>query len=228
MEIQKTFNTTKKEIESKKYNIFIGISIGNRWFTKENLRGYLKLALNYTKDKVLVLIADKIHFINYSVRNKSNTKKANLRRVLRKGDKFEKLLKELISELPIEKQSKIRILHWRDYEKDDEFYKKYSSIIYKEFNSKNDFKEDMLQIVKKSTKDRDFLEEEYLILSKYMLEEFVVLYSGVKIKNEYYSLYFYPQNTLLSGFIRKIQKRKVFSKLRKKLPKEKVSLAIVN
>ena len=70
MKIKKIFNTTKKEIESKKFNIFIGISLGNKWFTKENLQEYLNWALENTKEKVLILIADKIHIINYNVRNK--------------------------------------------------------------------------------------------------------------------------------------------------------------
>ena len=76
MGIQQLFNTTKKDIESKKYNIFIPICLGNKFFTKKNTKKYLLWAIDHTKDKVLVLIADKIQAINYDVRN-NNTEEYN-------------------------------------------------------------------------------------------------------------------------------------------------------
>jgi len=227
MEIKKTFNTTEKEIESKKFNIFIGISLGNKWFTKENLREYLDWALEHTKDKVLFWVGDKIQAINYNVRNKNHSKYNN-NRALKNGIKTKDILKELISELPKEKQKKIKILRWEEYEKYDSFYKKFTPIIYNEFETNPKFKKEILQLIKKLITDRKFSDEEYLELSKYLLEEFVGSYSGIKYELDYYGMYLYPQESLLHHFIEKLQQGKIFPELNKELPKEKVALAIIN
>ncbi len=227
MKIQKTFNTTKEEIESKKFNIFIGISLGNKWFTKENLREYLNWALEHTKDKVLFWIGDKIQAINYNVRNKNHSKYNN-NRALKNGLKIREMLKDLISELPREKQNKIKILRWGEYEEYDEFCKKYTSIIYNEFKKNPKFQKEILQLIKKLITDRKFSDEEYLELSKYLLEEFVGSYSGINYELNYYGMYLYPQESLLHHFIEKLQQGKIFPELNKKLPKEKVALAIVD
>jgi len=227
MEIRKTFNTTKKEIKSKKFNIFIGVSLGNKWFTKENLREYLNWALEHTKEKVLFFIADKIHSINYEIRGGYN-KKRSLSVALRNGEKIKKIVEELISELPKEKQNKIQILRWEEYEKYDKFYSKYNPVIYEEFEKNDEFKKELLNLTKIMIKDKKFSKEEYLELSKYLLEEFFSIYSGIFYKGIYYGMYPYPLDTALSSFIEKIQKGKIFPQLNKKLPKEKVALTILN
>jgi len=227
MKIQKIFNTTISEINSKKFNIFIGISLGNKWFTKENFQEYLNWALEHTKDKVLFWIGDKIQAINYNVRNKNHSKYNN-NRALKNGLKIREMLKDLISELPREKQNKIKILRWEEYEEYDEFCKKYTSIIYNEFKKNPKFQKEILQLIKKLITDRKFSDEEYLELSKYLLEEFVGSYSGINYELNYYGMYLYPQESLLHHFIEKLQQGKIFPELNKKLPKEKVALAIVN
>jgi len=229
MKIQKTLNTTKEEIESKKFNIFIGISLGNKWFTKENLREYLNWALEHTKDKVLFWVGDKIQAINYNVRNKNHSKyNNNNNRALKNGLKIKEMLKELIFELPKEKQNKIKILRWEEYEKFDAFDKKYTPIIYNEFETNPKFLFEILQLIKQLRTDRKFSDEEYLELSKYLLEEFVGSYSGINYELNYYGMYLYPKESLLHHFIEKLQQGKMFPELNKKLSKEKVALAIVN
>jgi len=228
MKVQKIFNTTKKEIESKKFNIFIGISLGNKWFTKKNLRGYLNWALEHTKNKVLFLIADKIHAINYCVRNKKHSQESNLKKALKEGRKVKKIILKLIAELPKERQNKIKILRWEEYKKYDKFSKKYTSILYNGFEKNAKFQKEILKIIKDSIKDKNFSDEEYLKLSEYFLEEFTAIYSGIKDELNYYGMYIYPQDTLISSFVENIQQAQIFKKLNKKLPKEKVALAIIN
>lgn len=228
MKIQKTFNTTKKEIESKKFNIVIGISLGNKWFTKENLREYLNWALENTKDKVLVLIADKIQAINYNIRNRKKSKARNLRVALKNGLKIKNLIEKLILEFPKEKQNKIEIFNWEQYEKFDKFYSKFAPIIYNEFEKNPKFQKEILQLIKKSLIDKKFSDKEYLELSKYLLEETIFTYSGMLTNNVYYGMYIYPSTTPNLLFIEKLQQGKIFPELNKKLPKEKVALAIVN
>jgi len=45
MNIKKYIATNKKEVESKVFNIYIGISIRNKYFTSENIKKYIDWAL---------------------------------------------------------------------------------------------------------------------------------------------------------------------------------------
>ena len=50
-------------------NIFLGISLGNKYFTEERVKRYLLWSLSQTKEAVAILIPDKIHPINYEVKS---------------------------------------------------------------------------------------------------------------------------------------------------------------
>src|SRR3989344_1568465 len=224
MKIQNLFNTNIEEIASRKFNILIAISIGNKWFlSTENLEEYLRWALKHTKDKVLVLIADKIQIINYNVRN-MGSKEYNLRRALKEGQKIKELIEDVISKFTSEQKEQIEILKWDDYKARDKFYPKILPLINREFKKNHLFKSDILNLIKSSIKDKEFSEEEYFELSKYLIEEFALCYSGVYLDNNYYGLYLYPTLFPISLFIEKIQQGKIFSELTKKLPREKVAL----
>ena len=234
MKIREYFNTTKEEVESKKYNIFIAICLGNKFFlngteiNKKNLREYLNWSLEHTKDKVLILIADKIQATNYNVRNKNNTKGVNMRRVLRDGTRIKESLNKLVVELPKDKQNKIKIIKWEEYERQDPFYSETTNLVYEEFKKDKKFKEEVLSDVKTSVTDRKFSEEEYLKLCNYVLDEFSLVYSGLEYEEDYYGMFIYPGMDSTSYFIENLQKGKIFPELNKKLPKEKVALVIMN
>lgn len=72
----KYFNVTKEEIDKKIFNIFVGISLGNKLLTPELAKKYIKWAYNNTKDDTLILIADKIDIINWQVFRGLNKKEA--------------------------------------------------------------------------------------------------------------------------------------------------------
>ena len=70
MEIKKTFNTTIKEIESKKFNILLPICVGNRFFLDntsppENISKYLEWALKNIdfKAKYIIAIKEQIKYL---------------------------------------------------------------------------------------------------------------------------------------------------------------------
>jgi len=70
VDITEIIGATKKEIKEKGFNIFVAISLGNKWFSKENLKEYILWALKQTKSKkLIIIIADGLHAINYEVRN---------------------------------------------------------------------------------------------------------------------------------------------------------------
>jgi len=236
MEIKEIFNTTKREIESKKFNIFIAICLKNKFFlngnsiNEENLKFYLNLALKNTKEKVLFLIADKIQVTNYNARCHDNeqARRYNSRRVLRDGDQIKENLREFAKKLPKEIQDKIDILQWEEYENTDSFCKKTTNLVYKEFGGNLEFREHVFNVIKKTMTDRPFTDKQYWEMCNYLLDEFSLVYSGLTFKEKYYGLFFYPQMDSTSHFIEDLKSKKIFSELAAKLPKEKVALAIVS
>jgi len=212
--IKKVIGSSKEEIEKKKFNIYIGISLGNKWFTKKNIREYIVWALKHTKNKVVILIADKLHSINYEIRGGYNHERA-VKKALREGNKFLKLLKGIISGLPDEKKEKIDIIRWEKLEKISE-HKKAVKILYREFNKNKDFKKHISRIVKQSM-EKEFSEKEIEKLSYYVLNELPEMLRGFYYKKDYYNAYIYPFYMSVADFVEKLQKKKLFPRLYDKL-----------
>lgn len=233
MEIREYINTTKKDVDSQKYNIFIPICLGNKFFMEknlinENVEKYLNWALEHTKNKILFLVADKVQYTNYYVRNKRKTEKASLNRVLKDGKEIKKGLEKLVKKLPKNKRDKVDIIQWEDYENYDSFYCKTTSLVYKEFKNNKDFRKEVLRAVKNTVTDRKFDEDKYLKLCNYVLDEFSLSYSGVDYKKYYYEMMIYPKTDSTVYFFEEIKSGKSFPKLHEKLPKEKVAVVILN
>lgn len=122
MRIATYLNTTESDLQSRKFNIFIGISLGNKYFSKENIKDYLLWALENTKEKVAILIPDKIHAVNYEVRSKYSKERAeNL--AFREGEKVKAVVENILSEIESEKRALLNILKWESIETDEQkFY----------------------------------------------------------------------------------------------------------
>lgn len=231
--IQEYLSTTKERVELKEYNILIPICLGNRFFMErnsvtKNVEVYINWALDHTKNKVVVLVVDKIQDTNYYVRHSNKTKKASLRNVLKAGKEIKDSLEKLVSQFPKSRQNKIEIIQWEEYEQTDSFFYSTVQLVYKEFKDNEHFKNRVLHAVKTSVVDRKFSEEQYLKLCEYVLDEFSVAYSGVEYNNEYYGLYIYPETDSVVHFIEEIKRGEIFKSLHDKLPKEKIALAILN
>jgi len=55
---------TKESILNKEHNLWIGVSFGNKWFTKENVEELIKFGLEHTKESLLVLVPGRLHATN--------------------------------------------------------------------------------------------------------------------------------------------------------------------
>ena len=136
---------TIEEVKSKKFNIYAGISLGNKWFTKENIKSYILWGLKHTKNRFGIVIADTLQIVNYKVLEHMS-EQASTRKALREGDKFIALINEILKELPEDKKNLVDIIRWEDLKK-DQFYKiAYPIFLYK-------FKED--DLFRKEIKLRD-------------------------------------------------------------------------
>jgi len=208
---------SEKEVKSKKFDIYIGVSLGNKWFTKENIKQYILWCIKYTKSKVAVLIADTLHSINYEVRNRESSDKA-LKRAIKEGDKFEKIVKEIISELPKDQQKIIEILRWEDV-KEDPFNKKFIPFFFNEFKTNLKFKEEILKLVKGFTKkdSKNFSQKDIEKLCEYILIELPEILHGFIHKRIYYNCYVYPYDSPLTRMVEKIQNKTLFPHFHKKI-----------
>jgi len=63
---------SEKKVKSKKFNIYLGISLHNKWFTKNNMKESILWGLKHTKKRFGLVIADTLQAINYENKDISN------------------------------------------------------------------------------------------------------------------------------------------------------------
>ena len=78
MQLQNIRGGNRQELQDRHYQIGVGISLGSKWFSVENITELVKWSLQYTKDRVIVYIADSIHAINLEVRKDISKEKAEI------------------------------------------------------------------------------------------------------------------------------------------------------
>ena len=138
MRIAGGLNFNPESLKLKRYNVFIGLSLGNRYFKDpNNIKDFLSWSLKNSTSDVLIFIPDKIHAINYQVKDKYRYEKA-LRTALRKGQQIKQQVEEVSLQFdPIQKQ-RIKILTWADIEKSGD-YERRKKILYEEFANNPQF-----------------------------------------------------------------------------------------
>jgi len=221
MKIKTYLNTTKEEVESKKYNIWVGISLGNKYFTQENIEEFIKWALVYTKDDVLVVVADDIHAINIEVFNKRSMF-GSLRLAQRKGIEKIEEVRGIVFNLSKEDQNRIHIAHWNEVI-NSKYHKFREDILFDEFKNNKPFHDYILEIIKEGRKDRieKLNQKDFERLAEYILREIPVFINGVKYKTnegwKTYSLIVYPGLNKLDELLMGLQKQTMFPEIVSKI-----------
>lgn len=220
MRIETYLGTNQDEVASRKFNIWIGISLGNSYFTKENVKQYIKWATTYTKDDVLVVIADKIRVINHEVISGKSESRA-LKLANREGDKKEEEVKEVLADIPSEVAGKVRVARWDDVNS-SKYHQYRLGVLYEEFGKRTDFYEYVLSIIKEARSDRELTSEKLKGLADYVLREIPVFINGVKYKisdNEWrtYGLIPYPGISKLDKLFIGLQEGSLFPDLASRL-----------
>jgi len=217
MKIKTYLNCNEQEIKSKKFNIFVGISLGNKYFTKENVKKYILWALENTKDDVLVLIADKNHAINYEVLNNYTPKRA-LQVALRKGIETEESVKKIVRGLPKEKHHLIKICKWEDARK-SYYYQDKIKILLNEFKKNSKFHDFIIKIIQENLGNRasNLNVEQLDKIALYVLDELPIILNGVEFEGKIYDLHPYPGLSSLDDLFMNLQNGKMFPKLAKML-----------
>ncbi len=219
LETKKVIGATKKEVEDRNFNVWIGISMGNKWFRdKENIKQNISWALRNTKEDILIVIADKLHSINYQVRNKLSEEKA-MKLALLKGNEYCGFLNKIIKNFNPNEQKRINVIHWHDIER-NEMHAKIELAIQQEFKNNEEFRKFIFQIVKDGVKrdtSRTYDKIQINKLARYVLEELPDFLHGIEYEEKkYYNLYTYPYSSSLLETLEDFQKNNHFSYLGEK------------
>lgn len=208
---------SNEELEQKKYNIGVGISLGNKWFTPEHILELVQWSLRYTKEYVVVYVADSIHALNIEARTGKNPSAAK-RSALKLGNEILNAVKDNIdTTLNAEDQNKIVYAHWEELL--DEHYQKKVAYLYSFFEDNETFKECILSLVKEHTsqEERIFSEEALRKMAQYILEEIPECLARVQIGGILVDAYTYPFDGALTLFIEKLQKGELFPEIKKEI-----------
>lgn len=217
MKLYKVRGGSEKLVHNRAYNIGVGISLGNKWFSAENILGLIEWSLENTKDFVVVYIADSIHAINIEVRYRKSPEKSK-EKAIKMGDKILKEVKELVRKRFTDEQLK-RIHYVRWYElltpefqkKVDFLYKKYKTDVLfrnKIINLTNDFLE---------REERIFSHEDKVKLGEYIIEELPEILNRVPANDLVFDAHVYPFDGKLPELVDDIQRGIIFPEIKKEI-----------
>ena len=209
--------TTENEVRHKKFNIYVAISLGNKWFTKKNISEYISWALENSKSKVVILVADTLHAINYEVRNNLTAEKAR-KKALLEGDKFSDIIKGIVNEFPAEQQKRLDIVRWDAMKRENSFMKQ-KKILSEEFKTNKTFRGSIMHILESHIikENRNFSEEQKESLCIYIIEELPEIMNGFIYNGICYNLFPYPQDSLLWQFAKQLQEGSIYPDISKQL-----------
>jgi len=206
----KLFGINEEELNSKLFNIFIGISLGNKFLNKELAEEYLRFALEKTKEKVVVLIADEIDAINWEI-FRDFSKEDALEKVKNKGEGLAEMFQNIISKLESETNEnlheKVRVIKWIDIKTKN--FLTAEKFIVEEYENNFEFKERILYFVDEYAKIRkkSVSDEERDKLASYIIAELPTLIQGIEYDKDLYQIVFYPTyvSSGMSEFVLDIQ-----------------------
>jgi tRNA-dependent cyclodipeptide synthase len=218
MIIKNIYNTTLDRITNKEHNIYIGISIGNKYFTKERVGAYLDWAIENSKNPPIIFLADTIQAYNYmafkgySEEDALSTAKYHgnsIRGMILRLINYRKINTKIIKDIDIIGVEDI----WTKQHEEDRIF------LEKEIEINNPFREKIYALMQQMLPEGKLNKDNIKTASKYILSELPIQYN-IKYKGTHYDLYPYP-GKIVSEFLNDIQNRKIFPEvaLRLHIPK---------
>ncbi len=214
MELHQIRSGNKEELEAKAYNIGVGISLGNKCFTPETIVDLVKWSLQYTREQVIVYIADSIHAINEEVRGRMSPERA-MARSLRKGTEILQEVKNIIDQNFAE-EDKQRIVYVTWNEIVDAEYEKKLAWLMRFFYESPVFADRIKNIVRAniSREQRSFNEEDISRLAMYIISEMPEVLCRVPMRQYACDAYVYPLDGELTQLVEQIQNGEVFPEVK--------------
>lgn len=216
MRIESLFNTTLEEIESKKWNPYLGISINNKAFTAAYLAEYMNWAVDHARERAAVLVVDIIQHINNEVLDRKKPAGA-IEKALRKADEVQLLCEQAAATLAPEKRGKLVLLEWADLVCEDDF--RHNLLVLRgEYAANRPFREALLAISRDNLGpivqrlDASGVER----LTEYVVNELPELIAGFHHDNIHFTLNVYPGKiaSIYAGLLEFDFFREILAKLR--------------
>ena len=213
MNLYKIRGGNKIDLDSKKYTINVGISLGNKWFTAQNTTDLIQWALEHTKDVVILNVVDLIHSINLEVSEKLSKADA-LDKAIKLGKEFLSEIQNLV-QTKFSAQDKKRIIFttWNDVVTPE--YKRKVDALYTFYDSNEVFKNTIHDMVRKyiSRKNIIYSESDIHKLGNYIIEELPEITCCVPIAGVVCDAYVYPFDGEVTRMVEQIQKGEIFSEI---------------
>jgi tRNA-dependent cyclodipeptide synthase len=167
------------EIIERKHNIWIGISLSNKFFTRDNIKSLIQFALEHTKEKVLVWIPGRIHATNYYIDRVSRADA--LKRAFEDEDNYKKMVNDILQEFPKNEANKVVVANYEDTCTPKHIKQK--EALLREFSKRGRFYDDVIEIVSEIIKSRGrtYSMERAEALSLYVISELPMFVDGVQV-----------------------------------------------
>ncbi len=217
MELHQVRGGTQEDALNRKYNIGVGISLGNKWFTLENTTELAKWALAHTRDFTVIYVADEIHAINLEVRKRISYEKA-LKLANEAGDIFLRDIKEKVKkEFSEDEKSRIVYAKWNELVTPE--YKNKVAYLYSEYATNDTFREAIHGIVKEfvAHERRHFSNKDINRFGDYIIEELPEMLTRVPIGGRIYDANAYPFDGEIVQLAEQIQLGTSFPEIKKNI-----------
>lgn len=206
------------DIENRRYNLWLGISIDNKFFTPINIHALIQFALRFTKEKILLLVPGRMHATNYYYFEKQRRAEA-LKRGFADEDRVRENLQQIIATLPTTLQRAITIANYDDISTPR--FIKQRETLFREFGRQEKLYTDVLAVTRemvlarKRTPTAHFLES----LALYVIQELPLFLDGIQTLNHstVYNAILYPGMGKLDELVQKIKTEGEYATLRDKL-----------
>lgn len=205
------------ELEARSYNIGVGISLGNKWFTTQNIVDLVKWSLQYTREIVVVYVADSIHAINLEVRNRISSGRAMTRSTRMGSEIIQSVREQIEKSISQDDLKKIVYVTWNEII--DAKYERKMAFLIRLFFSSENFRNKVTSIVRDGVakEARKFTDDEIQKLSMYILHEMPELICRVPMKEYRCDAYVYPFDGELTRLAEQIQKGEVFPEIKENI-----------
>lgn len=210
------FHVTQEEINKKLFNVFVGISLGNKLLTPELAEKYVKWAHTNTRDNAVILVADDIDTVNWMVFRGLGRKEAE-EKVRQKGYGMKGMFDKAIRNLARQENdptyiANVHIIFWSDIK--NKGYDHLKEILAEEYKTNTEFREQVLYFVDKyiELRDVEIPTEDKDRLADYIINELPTLLGGIYWNDTLYNLVLYPTyvGSGMSQFVLDIRGGKYF------------------
>lgn len=218
----------ENSLNNKEYTIGVGLSLGNKWFTVENILKSIEWALDHSKNKVVIYVADSIHSINIQVRSRKSHD-ASLRIAEREGEELFRNIKEAVTSLKQSDQDRLVFVKWDELV--DQKFKEKLKYLRSLYATPGPFQERIHSIVRQHTakENRIFSDADIHTLGSYIIEELPECLNRIPMNGIIVDAYMYPQENQIVELIAQIQNNEAFPEIRKNIfDTENKVLLVVN